>query len=564
MMWLENQIEKPAALITGKLMTNRIGKVYLVGAGPGDAGLLTIRGWQCLQEAHLVLYDGLVNPRILNWSRGEAVRSCRAGRSAGGDRAISTHPGWVSQSEINSRMIEAARNGQIVVRLKGGDPFIFGRGGEEAAALAEAGIPFEVVPGITAATAAAVYSGLSLTHRECASAVAFITGHEDPDKTEQTLNYQSLANFPGTLVFYMGLHRLETIARALIEAGKPAETPAMVVSQATTSRQQSVEATLADIAAKAKQANLLAPSLAMIGNAIRWRTPAAWFEERPLRHLRIAIPRPLEQGELTALECEQLGGSPLLMPTISISSIDDWTLVDGIIDRIAEFDWIIFTSVNGVRCFMQHLWERGLDGRKLARCRLAVIGAGTAAELEKWHLRADFVPSQFRGEVLAEELTQKFPSGRAIWFRANRGREVIPEQLQKAGWSMETAVVYRNEDVTSWPADFWEKLSRKEVDWIALSSPSMARNWKKLLDAYLSESGRNASEFINAARFVSISPVTTQAAIEAGLSISAEASVFTWEGIFRAIANAEGRPWLNVSTSVAMPTKSSFPPGEES
>ncbi|HUG89779.1 MAG TPA: uroporphyrinogen-III C-methyltransferase, partial [Planctomycetaceae bacterium] len=247
--------------------------VYLVGAGPGDPGLITLRGLELLRRADLVLYDGLVNPLLLRHTSAECERTCRSPQPE--DRRL-------AQEDVNRRLIAAARDGRTVVRLKGGDPFIFGRGGEEAAALAAAGIPFEVVPGITAATAAAAYAGISLTHRDLASAVAFITGHEDPAKGETSIDYALLARFDGTLVFYMGLHRLPAIVESLLAHGKPPDTPACVISRGTLPAQRTVEAPLAELAAAVRAAELKPPSLIVVGGCARQRRDIAWFERRPL------------------------------------------------------------------------------------------------------------------------------------------------------------------------------------------------------------------------------------------------------------------------------------------
>lgn len=546
-------------------MSTGVGRVYLVGAGPGEAGLLTVRGAECLREADLVLYDGLANPLLLSWTRGETLRSCRAGTSRDGAGAVSTHPGWIPQSEINTRLVEAARQGLTVVRLKGGDPFIFGRGSEEAAALEAAGISYEVVPGITAATAAAVYAGLSLTHRECASAVAFVTGHEDPQREAQRLDYAALAAFPGTLVFYMGLHRLGSITEALVAAGKSPQTPVLIVSRATTPQQKVVEGTLNEIAATAREADLVAPSLAIVGEAVRWRQPPAWVDQRPLRGLRIAIPRPRVQGEMTALDCERLGGAPVLLPTVATPPVEDWSAVDALLRGLAQFDWLIFTSVNGVSSFLGRLWELGFDSRMLRSAKIACIGPSTAAELARWHLRADFVPAKFRGEVLADELATHCPPGRALWLRASRGRDVIPERLQAAGWSIETAVVYQNEDVAGWTKPGWELVRTRQLDWVALSSPSMARNWKRLLEEHAGGESAVVAELCQALKYATISPVTTEAARSAGLNVAAEASSYTWEGLFQAMATAEGRAWprfTSVSPNRFFGGSSSGPDGE--
>jgi len=498
------------------------GKVYLVGAGPGDPGLITVRGLKCLQEADLVLYDGLVNPLLLRHSHAEAQRTCRT---------VGPQGPHLEQDEINARLIAAAKQGLTVVRLKGGDPFIFGRGTEEAAALAAAGIPFEVVPGITAATAAAVYTGISLTHREHASAAAFITGHEDPAKADSAIGYDVLAKFPGTLVFYMGLHRLATIAERLIAHGKPAETPAAVVSRATTPQQRTVTATLRDLPVAAREAQLHAPSLLIIGDCVRVREKAKWFEDRPLFGKVIGITRPEGQSDSVIDRAIELGAQPLVLPTIEIGPPDDWGPVDEALSRLAEFQWLICTSANGVRGLLTRLWEQGGDARRLGQCQIAAIGPATAAEFASFGLKCDYVPDEFRAEALATGLANRVSGQRVLWARANRGRDVLPEQLTSAGAIVEQVVVYTNRDVDRWPATETSLLESGAVDWIGLSSPSIARNVARLL----SPAARN--HLGTRTRLCAISPVTAAAAAEAGLPIAATARDYTWDGIFAAIAS---------------------------
>ncbi len=496
------------------------GRVYLVGAGPGDPGLLTLRGRECLAEADLILYDGLVNPDLLRHTRAEAVRTCRS-EGPNGLR--------VPQADINRQLIEAATAGRTVVRLKGGDPFVFGRGTEEAAALREAGIPFEVVPGITAATAAAVYTGISLTHREMSSAVAFVTGHEDPLRAEQRLGREALANFPGTLVYYMGLNRLKAIAESLISAGKSPHTPAMVVCRATTPAQKTVIGPLANIATLAQQAALHAPSLLMIGDVVNLRETAAWFEHRPLFGLNIGITRPEDQADDAISLCYRLGAQPVALPTIEILPPESWSDVDVALNQLDQYQWLVFTSMNGVHGLLDRLWQTGGDARRIQQAKLAVIGPSTAAALEKYGLRADLIPAEFRAEALARKLKPAARGQRVLWARASRGRDVLPTELNAAGATVDQVVVYRNQDVTAFDASVLRKLEAGDLDWIGLSSPSIARNLPRLLTPAARK------QIGSRTRLASISPVTTAAAQEAGLPIAAEAASYTWPGIFAAI-----------------------------
>lgn len=500
------------------------GTVYLVGAGPGDPGLLTLRGLECLSRADLVLYDGLVNPLLLRHVRGTAERTARVSGPEGSA---------LPQDEINQRLIAAARQGKTVVRLKGGDPFLFGRGAEEAAALRNAGIPYEIVPGVTAAVAAGAYAGIPFTHRLDASAVAFVTGHEDPRKSASALDYHALAAFPGTLVFYMGLRRIHEIAAALIAAGKPAATPAAVICRATTPLQQSVTATLDRIAAAVDAADLNPPSLIVIGDCVSRREQIEWFEQRPLFGMRIGITRPERQADDAIARCLELGAEPLLLPTIEIHPPTDWRPVDDVLARLHEFDWLVFTSANGVRYLMERLWEQGGDPRRIARIRLAAIGDATAEALARWRLRADLVPESFRAEALAEALQPHVAGCRVLWARASRGRDVLPHELAAAGADVEQVVTYRNADADSLPAAALAMIEQGAVHWIALSSPSIATNLVRLL----TPAARRHLGTVT--RLAAISPVTAEAAHEAGLPIAAVASEYTWNGLFTAIASVE-------------------------
>lgn len=504
-----------------------VGKVYLVGAGSGDPGLITVRAVECLRRADLVFYDGLVNPLLLRYTSASAERTCRVNSIDG--RAL-------PQDEINRHLVEAALSGKTVVRLKGGDPYLFGRGTEEAAALVAAGIPYEVVPGVSAALAASVYAGMSLTHREISSAVALITGHEDPTKSESHLDYDALAHFPGTLVFYMGLHRLEAITEALVHAGKPAETLAAVISRGTWPQQRTVTGTLADIAARVRSAELHAPSLIIVGECVRLRDSLQWFEQRPLFGLRIGITRAEGQAFEVIDRVVEWGGDPVLLPTIAILPPGDWREVDAFQQRLDGYDWIVFTSGNGVRQFFDRLWSQGGDARRLGHAKLAAIGSSTAAVLAEFHLHADLVPESFRAEALADALKPLVVGKRVLWARASRGRDVLPTELRAAGAILDELVVYQNVDVDALPASVMSDIEQGRLHWIGLSSPSIARNLAgKLTPAARARLGHEV-------KLASISPVTTAAALEAGLPISAEAQVFTWEGILEAIVLVAKRP----------------------
>jgi uroporphyrinogen III methyltransferase/synthase len=498
------------------------GRVYLVGAGPGDPGLLTLRGLECLQQADLVLYDGLVNPLLLEHTQGTTERTRRQGED--GHKVL-------DQDAINRRLVEEARAGRTVVRLKGGDPLVFGRGAEEARVLAEAGVPFEIVPGITAATAAAAYAGIPLTHRQKASAVVLVTGHEDPAKQDSTIDYEALAKFTGTVVFYMGLDRLDEIVSRLLEAGRDPRTPAAVISHGTLPAQRTVMGELAELPEAVAVAELTAPSLIVVGECVSERDAIAWFESRPLMGRSVGITRPVGQAAGVASRLVQLGAEPVLMPTIEILPPESFEAVDVVLDRIGDYDWIVFTSANGVAGLLGRLWDRGDDLRRLRDCRLAAIGPATGEALAEYRLRADVVPEAYRAEELGAALSGLVDGARVLWARASRGRDVLCELLREAGASLEEVVVYRNEDVEAFSSETLARLAGGTLDWIGLSSPSIARGVARLT------ADRQVS--LGSTRLASISPVTSQAAEEAGLDVAVEAVEYTWDGLLEAIVAAE-------------------------
>jgi uroporphyrinogen III methyltransferase/synthase len=504
------------------------GKVYLVGAGPGDPGLLTLRGRDVLAAADLVLYDGLVNPLLLNLTNAECERTARTQLGSGR---------IVPQEEINARLISEARTGRQVVRLKGGDPFIFGRGSEEAAALQAAGIAYEVVPGITAATAAGEYSGFSFTHREIASAVAFVTGHEDPTRDKSRLDYAALAAFPGTLVFYMGLGRIATICEQLVRHGKPAETPAAVVCRASLPTQRVVSSTLANLAADVRQARLHPPSLIVVGDCVSLRQSESWFEQRLLFGVTIGITRPIDQCQPIADRITRLSGQPVIMPLIKIDAIDERRKLEfeSTLSRLETFDWLVFTSVNGVSAFFDLLWHSGRDVRSLSNAKIAAIGTSTAMALQERSVRPDIVPDSFRAEALGHAMAPHVSGRNVLWLRASRGRDILTNALRNAGASVQEAVVYVNEDKERFDPSTIRMLESGELHWVGLSSPSIVRQFAKMLKL------QGISPQHLQTKIASISPVTTAAAHDSGLSIAAEAKIYTWDGIVDAISEYHNR-----------------------
>lgn len=498
------------------------GKVFLVGAGPGDPGLLTLRGRDVLARADLVLYDGLANPLLLNLADCPCERTART--QVGGGRIV-------LQQEINERLIREAHSGKNVVRLKGGDPYIFGRGSEEVAALEAADIPFEVIPGITAATAAGEYAGFSFTHRDLASAVAFVTGHEDPSREGPRLDYSALARFPGTLVFYMGLGRVQEICTQLISEGKPRDTSAAVVCQASLPQQQVVTSTLAELPEAVAASGLRPPSLIVVGECVDLRRACSWFEQRPLFGQRIGITRPNHQSDAIADRVVTLSGQPVMMPLIEIRAIDEEqaVLVNEVLARLDRYQWLVFTSVNGVVAFFDRLRQTGCDVRRIGHLRIAAVGSSTAAALDARGLRADVVPDSFRAEALAKSLSPHVDGQRVLWARASRGRDVLPVELTAAGATVDEVVVYRNDDVEQFDARVVDLIRSGSLHWVGLSSPSIARQFAKLLTL-----NKITPQALRTA-IATISPVTSDAAKAAGLPVAAEATTYTWDGIIDAI-----------------------------
>ena len=494
--------------------------VFLVGAGPGHPELLTLRAAACLAKADLVLYDKLVPPRILDYAPASAERVCvteLAERHA--ERC----------SLVHDTLIAAARQGRRVVRLKGGDPFIFGRGGEEAEALRLNDIPYEIVPGVTAAVAAGAYAGIPLTHRECASAVAFVTGHENPHKAESALDWAALARFPGTLAVYMGFGRLPQIVTALVANGKDPATPAAVVQLASTPDQRTVVATLRDLPTAVQSAGLAAPAVVLIGPVVALRQRLAWFEQRPLFGKRVLVTRPLHQASELVRRLEELGASPFILPAVAIREPADWLPVDGALAELGRYQWLVFTSANGVHALVRRLRQTGRDLRALGSVRLAAIGPGTADVLRTYHLDPDLVPPEFRSESLAEALMEQARGQRVLLVRADRGRDVLRQELARVA-SVDQVAVYAQVDVLDPHSDVLNCLRRGEIDYVTLTSTNIARAVIGVLDQ-VSRDRIAAGEV----KLVSISPVTSAAIRELELPVAAEATQYTVAGLVEAL-----------------------------
>jgi uroporphyrinogen III methyltransferase/synthase len=500
--------------------------VFLVGAGPGDPELLTLRAAACLAKADLVLYDKLVPARVLELAPPVATKICVT-------ELASCH---VHRSpHVHAVMIEAARQGKRVVRLKGGDPFLFGRGGEEAEVLRQAGIPYEIVPGITAGIAASVCAGIPLTHRLHASAVAFVTGHEDPDKPESALDWSVLARFPGTLVVYMGFVRLPQIVQTLLEHGKLADTPAAVVQLASTGDQRTVEAPLRDLAGAVRTAGLSAPAIVLIGPVVGLRRRLAWFERRPLFGRHVLVTRPRHQAGDLLSRLGELGAVPFLLPGMEIQEPADWRPVDRALERLGDFQWLVFTSANGVHAFLKRLRQTGRDLRALGKVQLAAIGPGTTEALRRHDLEPDLVPPEFRSESLASALKERVAGGRVLLARADRGRELLRLELGAVA-HVEQVAVYSQVNSVAADAAVFDRLRRGEIDYMLFTSSNIARAVLGALDRPCRarvESGQ--------AKLVSISPVTSAVIRELGFPVAGEATRYTIAGLVEALVDLASR-----------------------
>ena len=509
--------------------TSSDGFVYLVGAGPGDPSYITLRAVQCLKRADVVLYDYLVNPRILQHVSAGVDCFCmgRHGQSPENQNSGDLRKLW-KQDEINAECIRLAGQGKHVVRLKGGDPAIFARAAEEAAALEEAGIGYEIVPGITAALASGTCVGIPLTHRDKASAVALITGHERNGKSESSLDYKALAQFPGTLVFYMGVTASRHWTQALIEHGMPADTPAAIVRKISCPEQVTVRCTLQEVADRfTGEHRIRPPAIVILGDVVGNHELNSWFEQRPLFGKRILVTRAIDQAESFAVKLSQLGAEVVLQPAIEIQPPHEYEALDQAIESIADVNWIVFSSGNGVRFFLNRLIDQGYDARHLAQAKLAAIGPGTAAALKEFNLKADLLPEVYRAESMVEAMGPLVANQTVLLIRASRGREVLPAGLREAGANVKQVVVYQSLDVQQVSPSTMEALEQG-IDWVTFTSSAIARSAIVLLGDHL-----------RGVKSVSISPITSETMRGLGLEPTVEAVQHDLDGMIQAILGCQ-------------------------
>jgi uroporphyrinogen III methyltransferase/synthase len=502
-------------------LSARAGTVYLVGAGPGDPGLMTARSLELIASADAIFYDRLIPPGALAGVR-EDAELVYVGKQPGVPS--------VPQEEIGARLVEAAQASRSVVRLKGGDPFVFGRGGEEGEALRAAGVEFEVVPGVTAGVAATAYAGIPVTHRDDASAVAFVAGHEDPEKGESALDWDALARFPGTLVFYMGVKRLDENAAALIAGGRDPDEPAAAIERGTWPGQRTVSATLGTIAAAVEREGVKAPALIVVGQVAARREQLAWIERRPLHGRRVVVTRARAQASGLAATLRGLGAEVVELPAIRIEPRIDTEEVREATRSIGEYALVCITSLNGADLLFEALADASLDARALAGATVAAIGPGTARGLARHGIAADVVPERFVAEALVEALAATEVEGkRVLVARAAEARDVLPDALRERGAEVDVVALY--ETVREQPDDDAVEAAQA-ADYVTFTSSSTVTNLTEAL----------GDRFPRSARVVSIGPVTSETARAAGLEVNVEADRHDVDGLLAALLDDVRRP----------------------
>jgi len=491
--------------------------VYLIGAGPGEPKLLTIKGAEALARADVVVYDRLVHPAVLKLAKAGA-EIIYVGKEA------SNHT--MKQEDINRLLVEKAKEGKTVARLKGGDPFVFGRGGEEVEELVKEGIPFEIIPGITSAIAVPAYAGIPVTHRKLSSTLGIFTGHEDPAKGESSIKWDKISTGIDTLVFLMGVENLPNIVSQLVENGRPKETPVALIRWGTRVQQKTIVGTLETIVEQVEKAGFKSPAITIVGDVVELRDNLRWFDNKPLFGKKIIVTRSREQASVLTEKLEALGAEVIEFPVIKIVPPEDTSSIDMAIRILGAYKWIVFTSANGVEWFIRHLKRHGLDVRAMGGARLAAIGPATAAALERYGLKVDYMPSEYIAEAVARDFPGKIAHRRILIARAKDAREVLPEKLAEKGADVEVAAVYETVIEDSDAASIRDMLASGEIDTVTFTSSSTVKNFVSLIgDAKLAESVTIAC----------IGPVTAETATEHGLKPDVVADEYTIDGLVEAI-----------------------------
>lgn len=501
-------------------MKSQKGKVYLVGAGPGDPGLITVKGKECIERADVIIYDYLAAPALLSLAP-EKAEMIYVGKK-GGDHTL-------SQDGINALLVEKASGGAVVTRLKGGDPFIFGRGGEEAEVLVEAGIPFEVVPGVTSAIAAPAYAGIPLTHRKFTATLSLVTGHEDPEKEESNIDWPAISK-SGTIVFFMGVKNLPLIVRRLIECGKPSDTPVALVRWGTTAKQQTVTGTLTTIVENVTAARLKSPSIIVVGQVVSLRDTMQWFENRALFGKRMIITRARSQASDLTKKLSELGAFCIEAPTIRIVEPDDYRPVDQAIAGLPGYDWIVFTSVNGVKFFFERMLSKKCDARRFGSIKTACIGPATEKRLRDYGVLTDILPESYVAESVVEAFkSQNMQDKRVLIPRAMEARTILPDELRNMGAQVDEVTAYKTVEDRDQAGAIVEQLRSGDIDLVTFTSSSTVINFMALLPE---DDVKTLMENVTVA---CIGPVTAETALKLGLKVDISAESFTIQGLVDAI-----------------------------
>jgi uroporphyrinogen III methyltransferase / synthase len=496
---------------------SRSGKVYLVGAGPGDLGLVTLRAKECIQNGEVIVYDHLVNSEMLGWARDDA-EIIYAGKQSGESQ--------LSQQQINALLIDKAREGKKVIRLKGGDPFVFGRGAEEAQAIVDAGIQFEIVPGITSAIAGPAYAGIPMTHRAHNSHVTFFTGHEDPAKGASAIDYAALAKLGGTQVMLMGVERLGAITSEMLKHGVSSDLPVALVRSATTGEQETLTGTLADIAAKAVASDFKPPAVAVFGEVVELRDSLNWYEKRPLLGKRIVVTRTRKQASMLSNELRALGAHVIELPTIRIEPPTDLREFAELVQDAHLYDWIVFTSANGVEAFFDVFFKLYDDTRDIGGARIAAIGPATAQRVKDFHLCVDIQPEEFVAEAVVREFKKigSIENLRILLVRAEKARDTLPRELSAMGAIVDQALAYRTVPETRDTSGARRQLEENGADLITFTSSSTVENFLAL-----------GLPWPKGMRIASIGPITSKTVSDHGLKVDIEARRHDISGLVKAI-----------------------------
>jgi len=505
-----------------------IGKVFLIGGGPGDPGLITLRAVECLRKSTLVVYDYLVNKQLLDYVPPEAEK-IYVGKK-GGEHSY-------SQSEINELIIEKAKAGEIVAHLKGGDPFLFGRGGEEAQAVARAGISFEIIPGVSSAFAIPAYAGIPVTHRDYSSSVHIITGQEGSEKISSKIDYSLLARIDGTLIFLMGMKNLDKLVSDLLNNNKSLETPVAVIRWGTLPEQETLVSTLGSVVKDVEERHFEPPCVIVIGDVVNLRKELIWFEKKPLFRKRIAITRPESQGVEFIEAFENLGAEVFSCPTIKISPMDSSLLIDKEIMRLNEYNWIIFTSSNAVRIFMERVFEIGRDSRALGNVKVCVIGTKTGESLFEYGIIPDLIPKEFIQEGILKDLKIN-PKDKVLLPRASLARDLLPVRLQEMGAIVEVIPLYETIADGNGIKKLKNLLNTNTADIVTFTSSSTVLSFTRTMDEM------ERMRLFKSVAVASIGPITSKVLRTEGVKVDIEAKEYTTQGLIKAILE-----YFNVSTN---------------